>query len=194
MRQSKQCRRHAGFSMVELMVVVGIMVILAGLLVAALPGIQSRISRNKVETFIAELENGLEGYKIDNGIYPIVEDGGGDRNSRGVDGSELLYKTLSGDRNLDGAVDFAENEKVYVPKLDYDSNRSSKEPRSTVAGNSYLIVDSYGDPVRYIADPPNIERDERTTRNPTYDIWSLGGADPDDKEGEASYIANFQGR
>ena len=42
--------------MIELMVVVGVMVILAGLLIGSLPGIQSRINRGKVEAFLAALE------------------------------------------------------------------------------------------------------------------------------------------
>ena len=51
--KTKFLRRVRAFSMVELMVVVGIMVILAGFLIASLPGIQSRINRGKVESFIA---------------------------------------------------------------------------------------------------------------------------------------------
>ena len=54
MKSFPASRRNGGFSMIELMVVVGIMVILAGLLIAALPGIQSRINRNKVETLYLE--------------------------------------------------------------------------------------------------------------------------------------------
>jgi prepilin-type N-terminal cleavage/methylation domain-containing protein len=58
MNVEKRNSRERGFSMIELMVVVGIMVVLAGLLIGSLPGIQSRINRGKVETFMAELESG----------------------------------------------------------------------------------------------------------------------------------------
>ena len=103
--------------MIELMVVVGIMVILAGLRIGYLPGIQSRINRGKVETFIAELESGLSKYQIDHGSYPLNEPAG-DRDSAGVEGAAVLYKHLSGDWDLNGEVDFEKNEKVYVSKLD----------------------------------------------------------------------------
>ncbi len=180
-------RRSRGFSLIELMVVIGVIVILAGILIGSLPGIQARVNRNKVEAFLAELESGLSKYQIDHGIYPLNEPGG-DRDSVGVEGAKVLYKHLSGDFNLDGKVDFEQNEKVYVPRLDYESNRESKEARSTNIGGDFMVIDSYGDPVRYLAQPPNLQGRERTTRNPTYDLWSIAGSDPRNPDDEASYI------
>lgn len=179
--------------MVELMVVVGIMVILAGILIASLPGIQSRINRGKVEAFIAEIEAGLSRYQIDNGIYPLNEPSG-DRDKSGIDGAKVLYKHLSGDFDVNGEVDFEKNEKVYVNKLDYFSNREAKEPRSMVIGGDYMVIDSYSNPVRYIAQSPNLPKGKiRQTRNPTYDLWSITDAEPNDPEAEAKYITNWSG-
>ncbi len=191
MKAEKRNSRERGFSMIELMVVVGIMVVLAGLLIGSLPGIQSRINRGKVETFMAELESGLSKYQIDNGIYPQNEPDG-DRDKAGIKGAAILYKHLSGDWDLDGKVDFTTNEKVYVTKLDYDSNKEAKEKRSDAVGGEYMVIDSYGNPFRYLAQPPNIKQDQRETRNPTYDIWSITDADPDRTEESAKYITNWQ--
>lgn len=184
--------------MVELMVVVGIMAILAAMLIAALPGIQSKVNRNKVESFMAELANGLSKYQIDYGIYP-QNPVTGDRDSSGLEGAGVLYKHLSGDYNLDGEVDSLDGQiegdeidKVYVPKLDLDSNRESKTPRSTDRGGEPQVMDSYGNPYRYLAEPPNIPNDERETYNPTYDLWSITDADPGDESEEARYITNWQ--
>lgn len=186
--------RRSGFSMVELMVVVAIMVILAGLLIGSLPGIQNRINRNKVESFLAELEGGLSKYQLDHGIYPLNDPSGSDRDQAGVVGASVLYKHLSGDFNLDGEVDFEQDEKIYVPKLDYFSNRETKEARSMAAGGDYIVIDSFGDPVRYLAQPPNLPANQpRETRSPTYDLWSIAGNDPNDPDAEAGYIANWQG-
>lgn len=177
--------------MVELMVVVAIMVILAGLLIASLPGIQSRINRNKVEAFLSELQAGLSKYQVEHGIYPLNEPSG-DRDRAGVQGAAVLYKHLSGDYDLDGEVDFEKNEKVYVTKLDWASNREGKEPRSTAIGGEYMVIDSYGQPVRYLAQPPNLPPGtKRETYNPTYDLWSITDADPDSSEDEAKYISNW---
>lgn len=186
-------RRNGGFSMIELMIVVGIMVILAGMLIGSLPGIQSRVNRNKVETFIAELESGLSKYQIDHGSYPLNEPTG-DRDSAGVEGAAVLYKHLSGDWDLNGEVDFEKNEKVYVAKLDYDSNRESREPRSMSIGGKYMVIDSYSNPVRYLAQVPNLgPNDKRETYNPTYDIWSITDANPKNPDESAKYITNWQG-
>lgn len=183
--------------MVELMTVIGIMVVLAGLLVAALPGIQSRVNRQKVETFLAELESGLSVYQIDNGIYP-QNPPSGSRDTDGVQGAHVLYKHLSGDWNLDGEADStvigdAKDEKIYVQRLALAQNRDSKDPRSTDIGGLARVIDSYGSPVRYLAEPPNLSPSERNSemRNPTYDLWSIVDADPGDPRDEAKYITNW---
>lgn len=128
--------------MIELMVVVGIMVILAGLLIGSLPGIQSTINRGKVKAFLAELEDGLSKYQLDNGNYPINDSTGGDRDKGGMDGATVLYKHLSGDFDVNGEVDFDKNEKIYVQKLDYYTNKSAKEPRSMAVSGDYMVIDS----------------------------------------------------
>lgn len=180
--------------MIELMVVIGVMVVLAGFIIAALPGVMANVNRNRVKTFLAELEDGLSKYQIDNGIYPLNEPGG-DRDKDGVKGAAVLYKHLSGDFDLDGEVDFQKNEKVYVQKLDYFSNRDAKEARSAVVNGEYMVMDSFGDPIRYLAQPPNLKSEkDRKTRNPTYDLWSIAGEDPNDSASEAAYISNWQAK
>lgn len=176
--------------MIELMTVIGIMVLLAGLLIAALPGIQNRVNRGKVETFIAEIEAGLSVYQVDNGIYPQNAPTG-ERDVSGIEGAHVLYKHLSGDWNLDGQVD--ENEKVYVQRLALLDNAESKDPRSSDIGGQLILIDSYGNPIRYLAEPPNLEDNLRNSemRNPTYDIWSITDADPDDPTDEPKYITNW---
>jgi type II secretory pathway pseudopilin PulG len=177
--------------MIELMTVIAIMILLAGILLASLPGIQSKVNRNRVEQFMAEIQSGLSSYQLDNGIYP-QNPPTGDRDTSGIDGANVLYRELSGDRNLDGEVDMDENEKVYVLRLSYDENKDSKDPRSSAIGGDFQVVDSYGDPIRYLAQPPNIPERERQTYNPDYDLWSIAGSDPDDAESQAAHITNWQ--
>ncbi len=195
MKHKTPFRSRRGFSMVELMVVIGIIVILAGILIGSLPGIQAAINRNEIKAFLAELEDGLSKYQLDNGIYPLNEpSGAGLDDKAGVQGAGVLYKHLSGDFDLNGEVDFEKNEKIYVQKLDYHSNREARKPRSTNAGGEYLVIDAFGDPVRYLAQPPNLPRGkERLTRSPSYDIWSIAGADPNEADLENKIIANWQG-
>lgn len=183
--------------MIELMTVIGIMVLLAGILIASLPGIQARINRQKVETFVAEIAAGLSVYEIDNGIFP-QNPPTGDRDGSGVEGSHVLYKHLSGDWNLDGTVDSklsgdAKDEKVYVQRLALENNEGSKDPRSTDIGGLLRVIDSFGNPVRYLAEPPNLDASQRDPdmRNPTYDLWSITDGDPNDPLDEPKFITNW---
>ncbi|MDF1816792.1 MAG: prepilin-type N-terminal cleavage/methylation domain-containing protein, partial [Verrucomicrobiales bacterium] len=93
-----------GFSLTELLVVIVIIVVLAGFTIGALPGIQMRINRAKVEAFLEEIQSGLSRYQIDYGNYPLNPESGGVqsaelsyRDSVGQEGSRILYKHLSGD-------------------------------------------------------------------------------------------------
>ncbi len=185
----------AGFSLVELMTVIGIMILLAGILIASLPGIQMKVNRNQVEAFIAEIESGLSKYQIDHGIYP-QNPPSGDRDTSGIDGARILYKHLSGDWDENGTADIQESEdsdeKVYVAKLSYKENESSKSPRSDVIGGDFMLIDTFGNPLRYLAEPPNIKPEERTTINPTYDLWSIVDAEPGVEEDQAKHITNWQ--
>lgn len=195
MKRRPTPRTTGGFSLVELMTVIGIMILLAGILIASLPGIQTRVNRNQVEAFIAEIESGLSKYQIDHGIYP-QNPPSGDRDSSGIEGANILYKHLSGDWDENGTADIQENEnsdeKVYVAKLTYKENESSKSPRSDVIGGKFMVVDTYGNPIRYLAEPPNIKPEERTTINPTYDLWSIVDADPNVEADQAKHITNWQ--
>ena len=186
-------RVASGFSLIELMTVISIMVVLAGLLISALPGIQSKINRGKVERMMAELADGLSKYQLDHGIYPQNPPNGGERDIAGINGSSVLYKHLSGDWNEDGEVDFETDEKVYVPRLSFKENEESKDPRVGVSGDGkFVILDAYGNEFRYLAQPPNIDPDERETFNPTFDLWSIVDADPTSEADQARHITNWQ--
>ena len=186
-------RVASGFSLIELMTVIAIMVVLAGLLISALPGIQSKINRGKVERMMAELTDGLSKYQLDHGIYPQNPLNGGERDVVGIEGSSILYKHLSGDWNENGEVDFDTDEKVYVPRLSFKENEESKDPRVGVSGDGkFVILDAYGNEFRYLAQPPNIDPEERETFNPTFDLWSIVDADPTSDDDQARHITNWQ--
>ncbi len=192
----------------ELLVVITLIAVLAAMVLAGAGGILKKIKRDQIKNFMAEIEAGLEDYRVDNGIYPLNPNpldptsGGSVPGYSGPDGEAVagagvLYKHLSGDFDEDGLVD--DNEKVYVERLDYWSNseRDGKAPetvRSVSLGqNSYLVVDPLGSPLRYLADPPGYTPAQRQTRNPTYDLWSIAGAEIDsaDFTDQATWITNW---
>lgn len=58
------------FTLIELMVVLAVIGILAGLLLAAAGGVRNQAARNQAKSEIAALETALGRFQLDNGSYP----------------------------------------------------------------------------------------------------------------------------
>lgn len=75
-RQShRQIKNQAGFSFIELMVVVIILGILAGAIVPRYMDKADKAKVVKAQVDIAAIETSLKMYKLDNGFYPTTEQG-----------------------------------------------------------------------------------------------------------------------
>ena len=74
---SKSVKRtpQAGFTLLEVMVVIVILGILASLVVPNLLGNKEKADQQKVVTDLVALENSLDMYKLDNSVYPSTEQG-----------------------------------------------------------------------------------------------------------------------
>jgi len=68
-------RSRAGFTLIELMVVMVILGILAGLIVPRIMDRPEEARRTKAAIQIQSLEQALKLYKLDNGQYPTTEQG-----------------------------------------------------------------------------------------------------------------------
>ncbi|WP_253030797.1 type II secretion system major pseudopilin GspG [Escherichia coli] len=68
-------RHRAGFTLLEVMVVIVILGILASLVVPNLLGNKEKADRQKAVSDIVALENALDMYRLDNGRYPTTEQG-----------------------------------------------------------------------------------------------------------------------
>jgi general secretion pathway protein G len=68
-------RNERGFTLIELMVVIVILGILAGLIVPRIMGRPDEARRAKARIQIESLETALKLYKLDNGNYPSTEQG-----------------------------------------------------------------------------------------------------------------------
>ena len=67
--------REAGFTLIELMVVVIILGLLAGFVAPKLMGRPEEARRTKAAIQISSFETALKLYKLDNGSYPTTEQG-----------------------------------------------------------------------------------------------------------------------
>ncbi|MEY2555301.1 MAG: hypothetical protein QOF93_445 [Verrucomicrobiota bacterium] len=63
-------RGEASFTIIELLVVISIIIILAGLILSTVGYVQKKGARSRAEAEIAAISAALESYKADNGIYP----------------------------------------------------------------------------------------------------------------------------
>ncbi len=72
---AKKDATSSGFTLIELMVVIVILGILAGLIVPRIMGRPDEARRAKARIQIESLETALKLYKLDNGNYPTTEQG-----------------------------------------------------------------------------------------------------------------------
>jgi general secretion pathway protein G len=69
------CRGTAGFTFIEIMVVVAILAILAALVVPRIMGRTDDAKRTAAKVQIRNLEGAIQLYKLDNGVFPSTEQG-----------------------------------------------------------------------------------------------------------------------
>src|SRR5882757_11245941 len=85
-------RRYNAFTLIELIVVVGIIIVLAGLVLSTVGYARKKGARARAGTEIAAMSAACESYKADNGVYPTNID------TNGLDpttGTIANYKTPS---------------------------------------------------------------------------------------------------
>ena len=73
--QSMNCRSTAGFTLIEVMVVVVILGILAAIIVPTIMSRPEQARMVKVKQDILAVEGALDLYKLDNGRYPTTDQG-----------------------------------------------------------------------------------------------------------------------
>src|SRR5436305_4436231 len=82
----------SGFTLLELLIVISIIIVLAGITIATMGYVQDKGRRSRAEAEIAAMSAALESYKADNGIYPAASPSGPTAN-------HALYQALTGDGN-----------------------------------------------------------------------------------------------
>ena len=165
--KAKNSRNTKGFTLVELLTVVTIIVILAGMTVGALGWVQRKAAVDKGKAQLALLQNGLEQYYADHGEYPNAVD------NKGLAVYVALYGDGVGDDgvydkgdedNVDGRPD--KGAKVYLADLDPSANTG------LVAGTERKptgLLDPFGNSWQYQGGSS-----ARRKANPDFDLYSPG--------------------
>ena len=166
--------RVGGFTIIELLIVMAIIIVLAGLIIGTSGYVQKKGARSRAEAEIAAFSAALESYKADNGVYPSDTATNGldatNTNSTSYKAASLvLYKALSGDTNADRASET----KGY---FSFKPNQLGPPPPS--AATVEYIRDPFGHPYGYSTSKnptANASADTAAGYNPTFDLWSTAG-------------------
>lgn len=189
-------RRYNAFTLIELIVVVSIIIILAGLVLSTVGYARKKGARARAETEIAAISAACENYKVDNGIYPrgpataitigtvtipanVTDNldaktmGNPTRTTNPTYGetSLYLYTLLSGDGDGDRSPDSTRKSYMqFKPNMLLPPGGTG-----TVTAIADPFGNSYGYSTAQAANPGG-----STGYNPTFDLWSTAGltADP----------------
>ena len=162
--------RYNAFTLIELILVVGIIIVLAGLVLSTVGYARKKGARARAETEMAAISAAIENYKADNGVYPSNPDTNGlDARTMGDptgttdptynSSSVYLYVQLSGDinknRNPTG--------KSYM----------SFKPNMLFPADQTLNVQYIQDPFGYsYGYSTSNQVDPTHGYNPTFDLWT----------------------
>jgi type II secretory pathway pseudopilin PulG len=182
MRHPHHAQRSGAFTLLELLIVMAIIIVLAGLVIGTSGYVQKKGARSRAEAEIAALSSALESYKADNGTYPRDPNITDRLNARNAvdpanynEASRFLYAELSGDRNSDRVVNSADRLPGETadprPYFTFKPNMlSPKDQTQPVVAIRDPFGNSYGYSTAYQNDPS-------MGYNPTFDLWSTGGGD-----------------
>lgn len=141
-----------GFTLIEMLAVITIIVILAGMTLAGLQFVKDKQAREKCKVQVQLLCKSIEDYKLDNGAYPTATN------------SNELYKALFWDTNNDGkGADTDTTQKIYCAELD---PQQKKQGWIQGSGANATIVDPWFNEFIY--------RTGAASWNPDFDLWSKG--------------------
>jgi type II secretory pathway pseudopilin PulG len=185
----------AAFTLIELLIVMAIIIVLAGLILATSGYVQTKGKRSRAEAEIAAMSAALENYKADNGVYPAdasttdtlnpaADPGGGDPRTF-VASSQFLYKQLSGDADGDPTTAQPPSSPNYLGAALKPNMLSPSPP-----GPNTYIKDPFGFCYGY-STAKATSPSGTAGYNPTFDFWSTGG-ETAKKSGET--FAQYQQR
>src|SRR6266702_7796933 len=166
-------RHYDAFTLIELVVVVGLILVLTGLVLSTVGYARKKGARARAETEIAAMSAACESYKADNGIYPASSD----------------TNNLNAKTSLNPSAYQAAS--LYLYNALFGATNGSRTPNA--GARSYFVFKpnmlSPADQtqnVQYIQDPFGNSYGYSTKMavsgtggyNPSFDLWSTAGVAP----------------
>lgn len=147
-------RKGKGFTLIELMVVIAIILILALIAIPAYRNMQTRARRSRVQSDLRTLANALQMFYTDWAKYPVQTTAARLQDASGNAGAELLGST-NASINVSGSVS-STGEKgpiTYIEKLPidpFDPNAGSYYYASDADGTKWVLYSYNAVPGEYI--------------------------------------------
>jgi len=169
-------RHYNAFTLIELVVVFGLIIVLTGLVLSTVGYARKKGARARAETEIAAMSAALESYKSDNATYPR-------------DNTTNQYTdTLDARQNFDATLPVYQHASFYLYTLlsgDLTGNQQATVKSYFTFKPQMLSLDSNGN-VTAIKDPfgnsygysTANQHDPSKGYNPTFDLWSTAGVAP----------------
>jgi prepilin-type N-terminal cleavage/methylation domain-containing protein len=185
-------RGIAAFTLIELMAVITIIVILAGLVVGGLGFVTERQAKERARVQLALLTKALEEYKLDIGMYPPTGNVTGNLGTNGSNNSQDIYIALfyegynfnsqtnppfNWTKTVNG-VQVPMATKIYLPDLDPTWSKQGWVDLVTgvnaVPPPAAVIKDPWGNQYCYRTAVDAAGVANANTQNPDFDLWSMG--------------------
>jgi general secretion pathway protein G len=194
----------AAFTLIELMAVITIIVILAGLVVGGLGFVTERQAKEKARVQHALLMKGLEAYKLDMGLYPP--------STNSTDGNNLsatclyiplFYEGYNYGKQATPPTNWVGATTIYISDLDPTTTQQgwvTKVQPPATPPPSTPVTDPWGNQYRYRSAKNAAGSTNGNTINPDFDLWSVGkngtsnpaaNSSTNDKKSNADDIRNF---
>jgi len=192
-------RISEAFTLIELIVVVGLIIVLTGLVLSTVGYARKKGARARAETEIAAMSAACESYKSDNGIYP-----------RDTTTTDILAALTASPTPDPRPTSYDPNDSTYAAASLYLYAQLSGNPsrdRSTYTQRSYFqfkpgmlsppggtglvtaIRDPFGNSYGYSTAQ---QADPSKGFNPTFDLWSTAGtSNATDAAYEQAWLKNW---
>jgi prepilin-type N-terminal cleavage/methylation domain-containing protein len=190
-RKISNFREAPGFTILELLIVISIIVILAALILGTVGYVQKKAARSRAEAEIAAMSAACESYKADNGTYPtdaaFTENVDPTASPVPTTASLTLYKLLTGDTNATLQPPSTGTKTYFTFKPQMLSG--PKDTKNNLTGVTY-IKDPFGNAYGYSTEKA-VTPAGSVGYNPTFDMWSTVGTVSNSPTDQAQWIKNW---
>ncbi|MES2923081.1 MAG: type II secretion system protein GspG [Verrucomicrobiota bacterium] len=175
---------RAAFTLIELMAVITIIVILAGLVVGGLGYVTEKQASSKAKLQIALISKALEEYKNEMGQYPPTANNPAAGSTATSLYSALFYEGYDYSQNpAQAPATPPKATKIYLADLDPTTSKQGWMDPVTTGTNpkppapsptKTMVKDPWGTEYKYRSAFTSTGTANTATQNPDFDLWSCG--------------------